>query len=214
MNPPEDEYKYYSAQNPSGHGGEQLARAVLAAAAGLGDRVRTVCDLGCGNGYLAGLLSQAGYRVVGVDASPSGIAIAEHQYPKIRFVAARFGRDLGKQIGGPFDLVVSSEVIEHLYRPSDLLEAADALLSPEGALVITTPYHGYWKNLALAVSGRMERHFDPLADSGHIKFFGVRSLTRLLATHGFKVLQFSFIGRLRPFAKSMLCVAHRAQGPS
>jgi 2-polyprenyl-6-hydroxyphenyl methylase/3-demethylubiquinone-9 3-methyltransferase len=37
--------------------------------------------------------------------------------------------------------------------------------------VISTPFHGYWKNIALAVSGKFDDHFTALWNGGHIKFF-------------------------------------------
>ena len=49
-------------------------------------------DLGCGNGHIAGRLAALGYEVTGVDASPSGIRIAERTYPSVRFVEAMIHR--------------------------------------------------------------------------------------------------------------------------
>ncbi|MFA5909839.1 MAG: hypothetical protein WC815_13755 [Vicinamibacterales bacterium] len=50
----------------SGAVGEAVAAAVLQCIVEQ-PGVRTICDLGCGNGYLAGLLGAAGYHVLGVD---------------------------------------------------------------------------------------------------------------------------------------------------
>ena len=116
-------------------------------------------------------------EVTGVDASPSGIAIARRAYPNVEFVEALIDRELSL---GQFDLVVSSDVIEHMYRPSDLLEAAHALLKPGGQILLGTPYHGYLKNLVLAASGKMDAHFSALHDGGHIKFFSVKTLSQLM----------------------------------
>jgi hypothetical protein len=44
------------------------------------------------------------------------------------------------------------------------------LIAPGGVGFLSTPYNSYIKNLALAASGRMERHFTALWDGGHIKF--------------------------------------------
>jgi hypothetical protein len=75
--------------------------------------------------------------------------------------------------------------------------------------VITTPYHGYWKNLALAVSGKLEGHFTALWDGGHIKFWSRRTLTRLLTDEGFEVTGFSGAGRIPYLWKSMILVARK-----
>jgi len=202
------EYAYGSASNPSGEQGEQLSRRVreeLKRHAG----VRSVCELGCGNGVLSGALAADGYRVVGSDASPSGIAVASTAYPDVKFVRGEIGAQTVRELGGGFDAVVAVEVIEHLYRPADLFEAATSLLVEGGKLVVTTPYHGYWKNLAIALAGGHDVHYNPLWDGGHVKFFSVKTLRKLLEESGFDVLRFSFVGRVRPFARSMVCTAEK-----
>ena len=72
---------------------------------------------------------------------------------------------------------------------------------------MTTPYHGYLKNLAISVIGGWDRHADPLWDGGHIKFFSRRTITRLLNEAGFRVVSFNGVGRLHYLWKSMVVVA-------
>jgi len=104
-------------------------------------------------------------------------------------------------------LILSCDVIEHLYCPSDLVECAFELLKPGGHLLLTTPFHGYWKNLALALTGRMDSHFDVFHDGGHIKFFSTRTLSILLKRHGFTDLHFSFYGRSPLLWMNMICLS-------
>jgi 2-polyprenyl-3-methyl-5-hydroxy-6-metoxy-1,4-benzoquinol methylase len=189
----------------NGASGEKLTRVFVERVNKL-KNVRSICDLGCGNGHISGRLAALGYDVTGVDASESGIRIARRAYPRANFVEALIDRDLRLE---SFDLVISSDVIEHLYRPSDLLEAARSLLKPKGQLLIGTPYHGYLKNLALAATGKMDTHFAALHDGGHIKFFSVKTLSSLLKNHGFRDLNFSFYGRAPWLWKNMICHARR-----
>jgi cyclopropane fatty-acyl-phospholipid synthase-like methyltransferase len=172
--------------------------------------VSSICDLGCGNGYLANQLASHDYDVVGIDASASGIERAKTSATQVTFIQSFIDKDVRERNGLKLvDLVVSSDVVEHLYRPSDLFEASRALLKQGGRLVITTPYHGYLKNLALAVSGRMDGHFSALHDGGHIKFFSVATLSQLMASHGFVDLRFSYYGRARWLWKNMICHARK-----
>jgi len=188
----------------NGESGEKLTRVFVELVKKL-DGVRSICDLGCGNGHITGRLAALGYEVTGVDASPSGINMARRTYPGVQFVEMMIDREL-KGLGS-FDLVVSSDVIEHLYRPSDLLEAATSLLKPQGQIVLGTPYHGYLKNLVLAATGKMDAHFSALHDGGHIKFFSVRTLATLMQSHGFEDLSFTFYGRAPWLWKNMICHA-------
>jgi methylase of polypeptide subunit release factors len=60
----------------------------------LGFRDGTVVDLGCGSGILASIVSQAGYRVIGMDISDAMVAIARERAPESEFLCPffRFGR--------------------------------------------------------------------------------------------------------------------------
>ena len=82
-----------------------------------------------------------------------------------------------------------------------------------GTAILSTPYHGYWKNLALALSGQMDRHFTALWDHGHIKFWSMKTLALLLEEAGFRDIRFARVGRIPALAKAMIAVARR-QGSS
>jgi SAM-dependent methyltransferase len=174
--------------------------------------VAKVCDLGCGNGYLASRLGASGYSVLGVDASQRLLSIARSHYrtERVEFHHALFGAATAEELRarGPFDLAVSVDVVEHLYRPASLIETAAAMLKPGGTFVLSTPYHGYWKNLAIAVLDRWDDHHGTHFDGGHIKFFSVATLTNLLEP-AFVVERFQFYGRIPGLRKSMICVARK-----
>jgi len=203
------EFEWLDESAANGKTGEKLAEKLVTLIQGFKDVV-SICDLGCGNGHLANRLALSGYDVVAIDASASGIEQAKKNASNGRFIRSFIDKDVRDSNGlESFDLVVSSDVVEHLYRPSDLFEAAGALLKTNGKLVITTPYHGYLKNLALAMSGRMDRHFSALHDGGHIKFFSVATLSALMAIHGFVDLNFSYYGRAPWLWKNMICHARK-----
>src|SRR5215203_1058769 len=120
------EFEWSAEGAGNGESGEKLTRVFVERVKKL-EGVRSICDLGCGNGHISGRLAALGYDVTGVDASASGIQIARRVYPGVEFVHGLIDRDLSL---GKFDLVISSDVIEHLYRPSDLLEATTSQLKP------------------------------------------------------------------------------------
>jgi 2-polyprenyl-6-hydroxyphenyl methylase/3-demethylubiquinone-9 3-methyltransferase len=105
--------------------------------------------------------------------------------------------------------VLSLEVVEHVYFPRKYASTLFSLVEPGGVAIISTPYHSYMKNLALALSGKMDAHFTALWDNGHIKFWSKRTLTSLLEEAGFVDIEFVLAGRIAPLAKSMIAIARR-----
>lgn len=167
-----------------------------------------VLEVGCGNGHTARRLHELGYDVVGVEASESGVECAKKVLPGGRFEVATAYEDLAGRFGS-FPAIVSVEVVEHLYDPKLFAQRVFRALAPGGVAIVTTPFHGYAKNLAIALLGRADRHFDPLWDHGHIKFFSEKTLGTLLTGAGFVQPDFYRVGRVPALAKSMVAVARR-----
>jgi 2-polyprenyl-3-methyl-5-hydroxy-6-metoxy-1,4-benzoquinol methylase len=111
-----------------------------------------------------------------------------------------------------FDLVVSTEVVEHLYHPRQLIQNAFRLLKPSGHFIVRTPYHGYVKNVVLVLSGKLDNHFGALWDGGHIKFWSRETLSGFLTEKGFTDLRFVGTGRVPYVWKSMILVAQKPAG--
>ena len=172
-------------------------------------RVQRVCDLGSGNGALAGELKRAGHAVVGVEYASDGVRVAQEKHPDLNFYNLGVQDDPSqvRKVEGAFDAVVSTEVVEHLFSPHQLPEFARGLLDTGGLLIVTTPYHGYLKNLALSLFGKWDHHHTALWHGGHIKFWSRPTLTKLLEDNGFRVIAFHGVGRLPFLWKSMVLVA-------
>lgn len=175
---------------------------------------KTVLDIGCGNGAFTATLAGRGAQVAGIDVSSTGIALARQEHPGVEWGVMSAYDDLRSHFGREFDLVVSLEVIEHLFDPRRFLARAFQAVKPGGRLVLSTPYHGYLKNLALAVSDRLDGHFTALWDGGHIKFFSWATIQVLLKEAGFVDLRFRGAGRVPFLWKSMVVSARRPDGPT
>jgi 2-polyprenyl-6-hydroxyphenyl methylase/3-demethylubiquinone-9 3-methyltransferase len=167
-----------------------------------------ILEVGCGNGHLAARLSTLGYDVIALDTSQSGVQIARAAHPDINFHVASAYDDM-RQSAGHCDVVLSVEVIEHLTSPRRFLENAFAVLKPGGCLVLTTPYHGYLKNLAISLLNRWDRHFGVDWEGGHIKFFSPKTLAPMALNAGFKNPRFRFVGRVPWLWKSMIMIAQK-----
>lgn len=165
-------------------------------------------ELGCGNGSMANVMAQQGWQVTGVDPSEQGIAQANSRYPALNLRQGSAYDDL-TSLYGRFPVVTSLEVVEHVYAPRQYAATLFSLLEPGGTAIISTPYHGYWKNLAMALTGKLDAHFTALWDHGHIKFWSFKTLTQLLTEAGFIDIRFRRVGRIPPLAKSMIAIARK-----
>jgi len=172
-------------------------------------RAKRVADLGSGNGALCARLRSLGFDVVGVEQDRNGFEIASEHYSDIKFYNYGVQDDPKKLLEQEelFDAVISTEVIEHLYSPHLLPVYARSILKPNGLLIISTPYHGYLKNLALSIFDHWDAHHTPLWHGGHIKFFSRKTLESLLVENKFSVCDFYGAGRVPYLWKSMIMVA-------
>lgn len=201
-------YTYQDSELNASH--EYLLPALMEALASLNLRQdqKRIFELGCGNGAIADVLTRQGYAVTGIDASVQGIQQAQQARPHLSLQLGSVYDRLAAQ-HGRFPVVLSLEVVEHLYAPRDFARTLYELVEPSGTAIISTPYHGYWKNLALALTGKLDHHFTALWDHGHIKFWSVATLGQLLQEAGFRSITFRRVGRIPVLAKSMIAIARK-----
>lgn len=102
----------------------------------------SVLDVGCGYGWTLGRISGSIRNLVGVDVDEDALASASVNYPDIRFV-----RQTGSSLpfdNESFDVVILSEVIEHVGDTNKLLVINEAcrVLKCGGLFIFTAPYDG------------------------------------------------------------------------
>lgn len=173
-----------------------------------------VLDAGCGGGYILKQLKCNGYSDLwGIDLSRSGIMLAKKESPDLE---ERFAiHDACSSVLPPgfpkseYDVVISIEVVEHLFDPKSYLKNINSWLKPGGFLILSTPYHGYLKNLAISLVNKWDDHHTVDWDIGHIKFFSKKTIEKMLQTQGFRVRGFYGVGRCWGLWKSMLVVAQK-----
>lgn len=202
-------YKEYGYQtNQSTHSHSYILDNVIKTLEG--NKGRIILDLGCGNGALVKILLSNQYIAYGTDASIQGIEIAKSTHPE-NFELQDLGTDdLPENFKNiAFNTIISTEVIEHLYDPRRYIRFCKNVLKKNGGgeIILTTPYHGYLKNIFLSIAGKWDQHANPLWDGGHIKLWSPYTLSKLLKEHGFEVIDFKGCGRFPYFWKSMMIKA-------
>ena len=164
-----------------------------------------------GNGWFSAGLHNCGFEVTGVDHSESGLRLATRRYPDLRFLRQDVMDELDPSLVGRFDAVIAVDTIDHLPLPRRLIHTALVALKPGGLLIVTSAYHGYVKNLLLALRGGFDEHLDPLVDHGRVKFFSRATLLALLAEFGLCEVRFQSVGRFPLLARAMLVSARVAK---
>ncbi|MET4805208.1 SAM-dependent methyltransferase [Limibacillus sp. MBR-115] len=136
-------------------------------------------EVGAGYGFSVDFArAQLGWDAYGIDPAPEAKRGAEAL--GWRLLPAYLGPDL-ELPGGCFDLVLASEVIEHLADPHRFLEDIKPAVASNGVLIITTPDAG-----AVTPDAAHPDLTGLLAPGWHLVLFNQDSLTDLLAEHGFE----------------------------
>lgn len=134
-----------------------------------------ILDVGCGNGGLLGALRRRGYLdLTGIDPAPACAGRVRALGFKAVNTVLPLGNDARSRLGGaPFDLVILSHVLEHVFDAFSVLESLVPLLADHGRLYIEVPDPTRYE----------VNQFPPLYffDAEHINHFSSESLQVLAA---------------------------------
>jgi 2-polyprenyl-6-hydroxyphenyl methylase/3-demethylubiquinone-9 3-methyltransferase len=101
----------------------------------------SLIDIGCGGGLLAEPMARMGFDVTAIDASSENIGTARaHAEPQGLDIAYRAAtvEQLEAEGAGPFDVVLTMEVIEHVADPEAFIRACSRLVAPGGMMIVAT----------------------------------------------------------------------------
>lgn len=105
----------------------------------------TVLDIGCGNGALAyDIAEKSGAKVVGIDFNQTNINLANelHSHSLVQYKMGDALQDLPKE---SFDVVVLSNVLEHLPNRPNFLQQIQAQINPNHILIRVPLFEREWR---------------------------------------------------------------------
>lgn len=147
-----------------------------------------VLDVGCGTGSVT-LIANSGRQNTVIAIEPNheraekarsrGIAV-HHGLLNEEFIRSK----------NAFDVVMSSDVIEHTENPVEFLSKIRDALKDHGTLLISAPNVAHWSVRANLLFGRFNYQPTGIMDETHLRWFTETTFRKLLVSCGFEILEF------------------------
>jgi SAM-dependent methyltransferase len=155
-----------------------------------------IIDLGCGDGSALAIAAEhnPAHRFAGIDWS--GDALRQAQAAGLTVMRGSVSGGSLPVADGAADVVIMSELIEHLVDPDGAVAEARRILRPGGSLLLSTPNLAAWYNRGLLAFG-IQPIFSEVSlrgvfgrpgrvVAGHLRLFTRRALTEFLTASGFR----------------------------
>ncbi len=185
-----------------------------------------VLDIGCGNGIISINTGTLDVDVLGLDVSERAIEVAtkQNKFKNVRFqVLPAEGLSAIKE---KFDVIICSEVLEHLNDPSSLVAELKCVLREDGIIIVTVPNGRGPRELLVTrpmifirdrmswllnvvlffkkIFGYSGTTIQSAADNlDHIQFFSKTALERMAKENQYQIINFkhsNFIDDVFPFS--------------
>lgn len=137
-----------------------------------------ILDIGCGHGYLTYAMKEMGNNVKGIDISKNAIDSAKSNFGNYYSNCNLKNHQAEKK----YNLIVATELIEHLLDPFEFIQDCLNLLTPEGTIILTTPNKDFIKNAV------WKTDLPPV----HTFWFSKKSFKHLSKTLGINLSFFNF----------------------
>jgi len=177
----------------------------------------TVADIGCFTGIISQEYFKFGAKIVeGFDVSDKALEKASKRLTKVYKWKA--GEETCPVENERYDVIIASEIIEHVYDTDFFMEELKRILKLNGYIVITTPNMHSVTNRLLFLLGKfpwthpgisIKYKKDQRIDLKHVRLGNLSEWTYFFEKHGLMIekaigINFSFIGKLISFSKTSL----------
>ncbi len=136
-------------------------------------------------------------------------------------LAAAYAADITRPQDYPFDsepgfdVILFSDILEHVYDPVAVLRSHLEFLKPGGHVLISLPNIAIWNVRLELLFGRFRYQDTGTLDRTHIRFFNRRSFRELLTDCGLEMERSSITpGILRPFVPLIKLLYGRSSVPT
>ena len=177
-------YQQYFANANYSAKAEKKVRRAQKRIAGLAKRVkgRRFLDVGCNVGCAVEAARLSGFEATGIEIDAESVETAARLYHENRFVQSTV--EAFAEQGEQFDLIYTTEVIEHVPDIDAFARALAALTAPGGLVFLTTPDVGHWRRPKAFLQ------WAEVKPPEHVSWFSQPSIKALFLRAGFSRVGF------------------------
>lgn len=142
-------------------------------------RCPRILEVGCGSGVMGRQYVEQGCEYVGVDLDPRVVRVAKESG-----LDARQCDFIDSDLGGGFDVITASQVLEHITAPHRFMQSAIHHLSPRGVLHVDVPNQRTLAGTAsVLLPGAVPNRFGALEPPHHCIGYTTKALRRLFSDY-------------------------------
>jgi 2-polyprenyl-6-hydroxyphenyl methylase/3-demethylubiquinone-9 3-methyltransferase len=148
-----------------------------------------VLDIGCGGGLLSEPFARWGAEVVGIDATAKLVEVARAHAASVG-APVSYRHALAEELaeaGERFDVILNTEVVEHVAQVERFLECCCRMLEPGGAMIVATLNRTVRSLLFAKIAGEYVLGLLPRGTHDWRRFIKPDELANLLARYGVSV---------------------------
>jgi len=154
-----------------------------------------ILDIACGDGRVAEELIKIGHEVYGIDISEKAVKLANE-----KGVKAELANVENYQPEQKFDLVIATDILEHLFEPLEILKKMKKWLTENGKIIVNMPNHFDLRNRLRILFGKSIVHWSHKNlmegwNYAHIRFLTLREFKEMIKKADFYIAkeQYNFM---------------------
>lgn len=145
---------------------------------------KRVLEIGCATGYISKKLKENGCHVIGVEIDEEAARLAEKVCDKI------IKGDIEEiSVKGKFDVIICSDVLEHLKDPLKTLKKLRGNMKDDGKIIVSVPNIANWRIRLNLVFGKFNYTRDGILDESHLRFFTYKTIKEVLKKANLKIIR-------------------------
>lgn len=148
--------------------------------------IKTVLDVGCGEGILGKRFKDLGITVTGIEKDQRSSKEAEKYLDRV--ICCDIERNEPGLEEKSFDCMIFGDILEHVYDPQKFLREYKRYLKDNGIVIASIPNIRYYKVIIRLLFGSWDYVDSGILDASHVRFFTLINIKEMFSEAGFKII--------------------------